>query len=90
MTEWYEFGTLLCIPPSDLHGIKVSHPQDGIKTWKIEMFRLWLRSDPNASWKDVVQALEKAKNFTLAARLKKKYLLPRIENKKGINISRTI
>ena len=54
------------------------------------MFRLWLRSDPNASWKDVVQALEKAKNFTLAARLKKKYLLPRIENKKGINISRTI
>ena len=83
MTEWYVFGTLLRISPSDLDIIKASYPHEGVQYWKIKMFRLWLRSDPNASWKDVVRALEKAKHLSLAARLKKKYVLPLPGNQEG-------
>ena len=75
MTEWYVFGTLLRIAPGELDGIPISYPREGVQYWKIKMFRIWLRSDPNASWKDVVRALEKAKHFSLAAKLKRKYLL---------------
>ena len=74
VNDWYTLGVALGVPVSQLKGIRESSPQDGRDRWKIEMFQLWLNSNPAASWADIIRAVEQLGHLTLAACLKSKYM----------------
>ena len=73
--DWIVFGVSLGIPPRKLNSIKINDPNGGVENWKLKMFQFWLQYKTDASWKDVVRALEDNDYFNLAATLSKKYLL---------------
>lgn len=84
--EWYQLGIGLGIPPHKLKNIEEQYP--GIYRRRTETLILWLRQTPNASWGQVVNALQVMGENTLAERIRKKYreaskntLAERIRNK---------
>ena len=83
VSDWYVFGVALGILVSELDCIKVQKPYDKVESWKISMYSVWLRANADASWKQVVQALEQTSNLDLAATVKRKYLLTRDGNQRG-------
>ena len=75
--DWFILGVALGVSVSQLKEIERSNQGEGVKRWKVEMFQYWLNLNPTASWKDVTSALEQLGFFSLAARLKSKYLWQR-------------
>ena len=73
--DWYVLGTFLSVKVEKLREIKASNPTGTVQQWKVDMFDHWLASTPSASWKDVISSLERLDHFTLAAKLKAKYML---------------
>ena len=71
--DWKLFGVSLGVPVRKLDTIKLDDPHGGVESWKLKMFQLWLQSKPDASWNDVVRALEENEFFSLAAKLRKTY-----------------
>ena len=72
--NWKPVGVTLGVPVRKLNNIKLSDQFGGVENWKIQMFDSWLKYKPDASWKDVVQALEENDYKDLAATLWEKYL----------------
>ena len=68
LVNWQKFGTFL-------PGIKSEHIQvierdiRGTDLQKSALFSKWLSVHPEASWQDVVFALEKSQEYTLASKL---------------------
>ena len=81
VTNWYEFGVALGIPLSNLDCIEIENST--VEKQKIKMFQFWLRSNPDASWKLLIQALEGKDYSVLAADLSKKYLVTAYSQAKG-------
>ena len=75
--NWYLFGVKLNVPVHELNKIKFSEAQGEIELYKTHTLQYWLNSNPNASWKDIVRALEQINNLLLASEVKAKYLLPK-------------
>ena len=75
MTDWYVFGVSLRLPLRQLEYIKLDNANEGLEKQKICMFQFWLQFNVNASWKDIVQALEQNDFITLATNVKMKYVL---------------
>ena len=73
--DWKLFGVSLGVPVKKLKAIKLDDPHGGVENWKLEMFHFWLRLKSDASWKDVIQALEESDYGSLAARVKRTYVL---------------
>ena len=67
-------GIQFGIQPDKLHAIKVDDPTAGVQQWKCEMFHLWLKSNLNASWRDVVEALKLMGENVVAETIQQKYL----------------
>ena len=70
LINWQNFGIFL-------PGIKREHIQSiqidstGIGHQKAALYDEWLRVNPNASWQDVISALEMAQENALAAEIRK-------------------
>ena len=68
LVSWQKFGTFL-------PGIKSEHIQvierdiRGTDLQKAALISKWLSVHPEASWQDVLFALEKSQNYTLASRI---------------------
>ena len=73
--NWELFGVSLGVHVRMLNRIKLDDPNGGVENWKLKMFQFWLQYKPDASWKDVVRALEDNDYCLLAATLSKKCLL---------------
>ena len=73
--DWRVFGVTLGIPGRNLKSIMIDDPNGGVKNWKLKMFQFWLQYKPDASWKDVIRALEDNDYRNLAATLSKRYVL---------------
>ena len=71
LVNWQRFATHL---PDLTRGDIEQIEQDNrdVQKQKLELYGTWLRRCPNASWKDVVLALEKARENTLADIIKMK------------------
>ena len=89
LDDWYVFGVVLDIPVKKLRTIKSSNPHGGVEVWLIDMFQYWLNNNVDASWVEIVRALEQTDQIVLAASLKRKYLLPpepaAVNKNEGIN-----
>ena len=57
VTDWHGLGRRLGLTMSQLRGIELTHRVDGLERMMAEMFDVWLKSSPNASWADLVTAL---------------------------------
>ena len=76
MNDWYSLGVALRVHPNKLQEIQKLSPLEGIQRWRIDLLQYWLNSAPNASWNDIIVALESIGHHTLSARLQHKYNLP--------------
>ena len=73
--KWFVFGIYLDVPVDQLEKIESSHQQKDLERCKIDMLQYWLDNNVNASWKNVVRALEQTDQLVLAETVKHKYLL---------------
>ena len=72
LVNWQRFATHLPdIKREDIEQIEQDNRD--VQRQKLELYGTWLRRCPNASWNDIVLALEKARENTLADIIKKKF-----------------
>ncbi len=73
VTEWFQLGLQLNVPPHVLTQIKKDHVHDGA-LGKVYMLKEWLNSVASeAPWADIVAALVRIRMQGLAQRLAEKY-----------------
>ena len=71
LVEWERFG--LYLPDMTSHGIeKISKQKDSDCLKKLALFKEWLKIYPYPAWEDVIMALEKVGENTLASKIKQK------------------
>lgn len=74
--EWEQVGTALGVKKYKLSEIREA--RHGVTAnCKLDLFDYWLRSDVRASWKKLIEALEKVEYFELARNLRAKHGLRR-------------
>ena len=72
LVEWEIFATHLPnITNTDIR--QIEHDNRKLAQQKLDLFGTWLRRHPTASWRDVITALEKAKENALANAITKKF-----------------
>ena len=79
--DWFTLGVALGVRVSRLRGIQ-ANSREGERRWMIELFQSWLDSNPTASWKDVIGALEQLGHNTLATKLRSNYNTRGIEQQR--------
>lgn len=72
VTEWYNLGVNLGLPPSELRKIELGY--QGNNRQMLAMLDLWLRRTPNAAWGDVVSALRQMGENTVAESICHKFI----------------
>ena len=71
LVEWERFG--LYLPGMTGHGIeKISKRKDSDCLKKLALFKEWLKICPYPDWEDIIMALEKVGENTLASKIKQK------------------
>ena len=77
VTNWHLLGVYLRVPQSILTDIETFYQQsEGPDRCKVETLRVWLQRNPDASWKELVDALRQIDEKALATRLENKYCQP--------------
>ena len=78
LVKWKRFA--LYLPGIDQSDIEViaKEKRDDVAEQKIHLFSKWLSVHPKATWQDVIHALEKTDEFTIANKLGMKVLPPAI------------
>ena len=76
VNDWNMLGTQLDLTPSQLNNIHVTYHAYGVDRQKQEMFKVWLKSSPNASWTDLITALRNMDENRVANEIEKKVYSP--------------
>ena len=71
VSDWYRLGLKLGVPDYRLDEIQRNHSSS---RWKIEMLKMWRQLNPNASWMNVVRALQRIEELSLAKMIRRKYM----------------
>ena len=71
VTDWHTLGLKLGFTMSQLDEIDVTYPRVGRR--KAEMFNVWLKSCPNASWADLITALKTMDEHRVAGKIAARY-----------------
>ena len=74
ITDWYQLGVYLNLQTHDLNKIQQDHAHHGNDRQMVEMLSLWLRRTPNATWGDVVSALQQMGENRVAENICQKHL----------------
>ena len=74
ITNWYQLGLYLNLQTHDLSKIQQDHAHQGNDRQMVEMLSLWLRRTPNATWGDVVSALQQMRENRVAENIRQKHL----------------
>ena len=83
LKDWFIYGATLGIAVHSLRVIESSYHQNQKGRCKLDMLERWLNTNLDASWKDVVRALEQTDQLVLAATIKQKYLWSVASKEKG-------
>ena len=75
-TDWHLLGAFMKLPPKDLTLIEKQFSSGGPTRCKIELFNVWTKRTPNASWELIAAALEKSGETVLAENIRKGCVLP--------------
>ena len=74
ITNWYQLGVYLNLQTHELNKIQQDHANQGNDRQRLEMLALWLQRTPNATWEDVVSALEQMGENRVAENVCQKYI----------------
>ena len=74
VSDWRSLGLNLGVRDYELDQIESSNPNEGCGRWRQEAISLWLQRTPSASWKNVVNALQEMRQYTLAERIHREYI----------------
>ena len=73
LVHWERFALHLPgIDQTDTDTIK-ENSRDDVVDRKLDLYKKWLKVYPNASWDDVIQALEKVEENAIASNLRAKF-----------------
>ena len=72
VSDWYRLGLALRLNSYDLDIIEKNHPRD-TKSQTCKMFDLWLRTQPDASYEQLIKSLCKVGDEGVANSLCNKY-----------------
>ena len=81
--NWFLLGINLGLPKHELSKIQQSYASQGNDQQRLEMLYLWLQRTPNATWEDVVRALQQMGENTLAENIREKYIRGRSKSRGG-------
>ena len=73
VTDWHGLGRQLGLTMSRLRGVEVTYHMHGVERMKAEMFDVWLRRFPNASWTDLITALREMGLDSVASNVRAVY-----------------
>ena len=73
VSDWFGLGLHLDIPPAELHSIKHNTTLHSTQEFRMEMFSVWMRKQPEPSWPRVVKALMEVGRESLAQKIALKY-----------------
>ena len=73
VSDWHNLGVHLDLEVAKLKEIELDYFVHGVVRMKTEMFDLWLKSCPNASWHKLVSALNAIGEKRVAAEVESKY-----------------
>ena len=74
ITNWYQLGLYLNLQTHELDKIQQDHAHQGNDRQRLGMLALWLRHTPNATWEDVVSALQQMEEKRAAENIRQKHL----------------
>ena len=77
VTNWYRLGINLNLQSHELDKIQQSYVNPENDRRMLQMLDLWLRRTPNATWEDVVSALEQMGENRVAETILQKYHIER-------------
>ena len=72
VSDWKKLGINLSVSKDDLEEIRHDNQWDYQR--KLEMLKLWLQRTPNATWEDVVIALQKMGKNKVVEHIRDKYI----------------
>ena len=90
ITDWYQLGVYLNLQTHELDKIQQDHAHQGNDRQRLEMLALWLRCTLNASWEDVVSALQQMGENRVAENVRQKHGLYKCLVKNPVKESGTI
>ena len=70
LTDWFTLGIYLELPRQDLLHIDRQFSSEGPRRCRIELFHLWTKTTPDASWKQLEAALERMGEKALADQIR--------------------
>ena len=70
--NWFLLGINLGLPKHELSKIQQNYAHQGNDQQRVEMLYLWLQRTPNATWEDVVRALEQMGENRVAENIREK------------------
>ena len=71
--DWYVLGVYLDLEGAKLQEIEITYHVYGVVRMKIEMFKVWLKSCPDASWHKLVSALNEIGERRVAEEVESNY-----------------
>ena len=72
--RWKQFAYIMDTPEHIIHKIHVDNAQLGVESCCTEFLALWLRSNPDITWNDVIRGLDDIGLQAAAEDLTAKYL----------------
>ena len=69
VTDWHTLGIHLDLTTSQLDEIQADYHAHRVNRLKTEMFKVWLKSSPGASWTDLITALRAMDKITIASEI---------------------
>ena len=76
VTDWYMLGLYMGVPSKDLSHIERQFSSQRSARCRAELFDVWMKRTPNASWELIAAALEKLGETVLAEKIRKICPLP--------------
>ena len=89
-TDWYLLGAFMKLPPKDLTLIEKQFSSGGPTRCKAELFYVWTKRTPNASWELIAAALEKSGETALAENIRKSCVLSPHESQPSASAASTV
>ena len=74
VTNWYQLGIHLGLETHELDMVQMDYAHQGNDRQRLQMLDLWLQRTPNATWEDVVRALELIGRNRVAENIRQKHI----------------
>ena len=89
-TDWYLLGAFMNLSPKDLTLIEKQFSSGGPTRCKAELFNVWTKRTPNASWELIAAALEKSGETALAENIRKSCVLSTLAYQPSASAASTV